>query len=69
MTEKRGRPSRQDKIFIKNNHDKCVNVSISVPSKLLANVWNDIEGSNRSEKLVRCIRVGHERIVNKEKLP
>lgn len=69
MNNKRGRPSVQDKILNKNNHDTCVNVSISLPSKLLTNVLDNIVGSNRSEKLVKCIKIGYEKTVNSERLP
>jgi hypothetical protein len=65
----RGRPSNKEKFLNKNNNDHCVAINITISQKLLNDVERNIAGKSRSEKLVKCVRLGHERIVNRERLP
>jgi len=56
---KRGKPSKEDKLLNKMKNTRRVNVSLSIPMKLLTDIEQHIDGSNRSDKVVRCLQIGY----------
>jgi len=60
--KKRGGVSLSEKILNKQNKVGRVNITLSIPQKLLSDVETNIEGDNRSRKIVRCVVEGFRRL-------
>jgi len=61
---KRGRPSKQEKLASKKNPHR--HISISIPRYVLNMIEQKVRGKNRSEKIVKCVKLGYERITRSE---